>query len=158
MKNAIIGIVAILLLFAGYKAVSAVSEHFEYIKGLEDANKTLTTNVTKLESALDLSEDQRKAEKEERNRLNNVDKNYQQKVAALELKLSNLQDKSQDEIKRLEEALSRAGVSNEPIPDDVIRMQRDRAKEINRRASEGYDNDKQQAHGDSDRLSTVPGV
>lgn len=158
MKNTIIAIVAILILLAGFKALEAVSAHFEYVGGLERSNSTLTTSVATLEGALDLSEAQRKAEQEERKRLKDVEQNYQLKVTALEIKLSKQQEKSQDEIKRLEKALLNAGVSNEPVPDDVIRMQRERAKEVNRRAREGYNNDKQQADGNSDRLSAVPGV
>ncbi|MBA7754834.1 hypothetical protein HV355_23115 [Enterobacter sp. RHBSTW-01064] len=104
---------------------------------------------------MNLSEAQRKAELEERKRLNGVEQNYQQKVADLEIKLSKQQEKSRDEINRLENALLNAGVSDEPVPDDVIRMQRDRAKEVNRRAREGYDNNEQQAHGNGDGLPTV---
>lgn len=158
MKNTLIAIVAILILYAGLKALGAVSAHFEYIERLEGTNSALNTKVDTLEGALDLSEAQRKAEQDERKRLKDVEQNYQLKVAALEIKLSKQQEKSQDEIKRLEKALYDAGVSNEPVPDDVIRMQRERAKEVNRRASEGYNNDKQQADGDSNRLSAVPGV
>ncbi|HHT1356728.1 TPA: hypothetical protein ACTYC5_004325 [Enterobacter hormaechei] len=155
MKNTIIAVVAMLLLFAGYKTVNAVSDHFDYIERLEAANSTLNTNVSTLEGALNLSEAQRKAELEERKRLNGVEQNYQQKVADLEIKLSKQQEKSRDEINRLEKALLNAGVSDEPVPDDVIRMQRDRAKEINRRAREGYDNNEQQAHGNGDGLPAV---
>lgn len=155
MKKTIIAVVAMLLLFAGYKAVNAVSDHFNYIERLEGANSTLKTNVSTLESALNLSEAQRKTELEERKRLNGVEQNYQQKVADLEIKLSKQQEKSRDEIKRLEKAIRNAGVSDEPVPDDVIRMQRDRAKEVNRRAREGYDNNEQQAHGNGDRLPVV---
>ncbi|EIH4660060.1 hypothetical protein B6P79_004932 [Escherichia coli] len=150
LKKTIFIVVALLSIYGIYRTTTAVIEHIGYIRSLEDSTSRLKIENNSLSTALQLSENARSAMTAENERIKALEKEYQRKTADLNANLIKLQEESQNEITRLETALRHAGINDVRVPDDVIRMQRERAKAINQRASENYRRSYQQTPGNSD--------
>ncbi|EEW7548469.1 hypothetical protein HEM17_019805 [Escherichia coli] len=150
LKKIILIVVALLAIYGIYRTTAAVIDHIRYIRSLEDSKSQLESENNTLSTALQLSEKSRSAMMAENERIKTLEKEYQRKTAELNTSLIKQREESQNEITRLETALRNAGVNDVRVPDDVIRMQRERAKEINQRASENYRRSHQQTAGKSD--------
>ncbi|MDZ9037190.1 hypothetical protein SND13_08745 [Escherichia coli] len=150
MKKIILIVITFIAVSGFYRATSAVIDHIRYVRSLEDSKSQLESENNTLSTALQLSEDARSAMQVENERIKELEKDYQRKATELNNRLTKQREESQNEITRLEAALRRAGISDVRLPDDVIRMQRERAKAINQRASEYYRGSHQQAAGHSD--------
>lgn len=147
MKKIILIVIALLAISGIYRTTTAVIEHIRYVRSLEDSKSQLESTNNTLSTALQLSENARSAMLTENERIKALEKEYQRKTAELNANLIKQREESQNEITRLENALRRAGINDVRVPDDVIRMQRERAKAINQRASENYRRSHQQAAG-----------
>ncbi len=150
MKKIILIVIALLAIYGIYRTTTAVIEHIRYVRSLEDSKSQLESTNNTLSTALQLSENARSAMLTENERIKALEKEYQRKTAELNANLIKQREESQNEITRLENTLRRAGINDVRVPDDVIRMQRERAKAINQRASENYRRSHQQAAGKSD--------
>ncbi|EAP5943001.1 TPA: hypothetical protein ACM38E_003560 [Escherichia coli] len=150
LKKIILIVIALLAISGIYRTTTAVIEHIRYVRSLEDSKSQLESTNNTLSTALQLSENARSAMLTENERIKALEKEYQRKTAELNANLIKQREESQNEITRLENALRRAGINDVRVPDDVIRMQRERAKAINQRASENYRRSHQQAAGKSD--------
>lgn len=150
LKKIILIVVALLAIYGIYRTTAAVIDHIRYIRSLEDSKSQLESENNTLSTALQLSEKSRSAMMAENERIKTLEKESQRKTAELNTSLIKQREESQNEITRLETALRNAGVNDVRVPDDVIRMQRERAKEINQRASENYRRSHQQTAGKSD--------
>ncbi|ECJ7754481.1 hypothetical protein DFT09_18225 [Salmonella enterica] len=150
VKKIILIVITFIAVSGFYRATSAVIDHIRYVRSLEDSKSQLESENNTLSTALQLSEDARSAMQVENERIKELEKDYQRKATELNNRLTKQREESQNEITRLEAALRRAGISDVRLPDDVIRMQRERAKAINQRASEYYRGNHQQTAGHSD--------
>ncbi|HEG1853221.1 TPA: hypothetical protein SCR79_003883 [Escherichia coli] len=150
VKKIILIVITFIAVSGFYRATSAVIDHIRYVRSLEDSKSQLESENNTLSTALQLSEDARSAMQVENERIKELEKDYQRKATELNNRLTKQREESQNEITRLEAALRRAGISDVRLPDDVIRMQRERAKAINQRASEYYRGSHQQAADHSD--------
>ncbi|AWO07241.1 hypothetical protein QVI64_004147 [Salmonella enterica] len=150
VKKIILIVITFIAVSGFYRATSAVIDHIRYVRSLEDSKSQLESENNTLSTALQLSEDARSAMQVENERIKELEKDYQRKATELNNRLTKQREESQNEITRLEAALRRAGISDVRLPDDVIRMQRERAKAINQRASEYYRGSHQQTAGHSD--------
>lgn len=137
IKGAIYGLVALLAVFGIVRSVSTVSDFLEHARTLERDNKSLGIRLDSLESSLQESEASNAALVAENKRIKGVEAAHQQRENQLNQQLNKEKEDSRNEINRLETALRKAGVTDVSVPDDVIRMQRERAKAINQRAN-GY--------------------
>ncbi|WP_318651892.1 hypothetical protein [Escherichia fergusonii] len=150
MKRIILIVITLIVVSGFYRATSAVIEHIRYVRSLEDSKSQLESENNTLSTALQLSEDARSAMQVENERIKELEKDYQRKTTELNNRLIKQREESQNEITRLEAALRRSGINDVRLPDDVIRMQRERAKAINQRASEYYRGSHQQTADHSD--------
>lgn len=149
MKKTIIPIAIIFACFGLYRAVSLVNDHLDRVEAIEATNKTLNTDNENLKLALKISEAKKAEAEKENQRIKGVEASHQHRVAELNSKLNKQQEESRYEINRLKDALGRAGITDVSVPDDVIRMQRERAKAVNQRASQRHGNDKPLNTGDA---------
>lgn len=134
LKSVLYALLGLLCTYGVVRAMSSVSDFLEHSRTLEMANKKLEKSVERFALALKISEESKLALVEENARIKGLEAEHQEREAQLNQKINNLREESRNEIEHLEDALRRAGVTDSPIPADVIRMQRERAKSINRQA------------------------
>ncbi|MDV1094968.1 hypothetical protein ACSI5N_25430 (plasmid) [Raoultella ornithinolytica] len=135
IKGAMIGLVAMLAVFGIMRVVTAVTDFMEHVQLLEESNTTLTAKVSSHAQALKISEASNAALLTENQRIKGIEAAHQQRESQLNQQLNQEKKESRNEISRLESALRKAGVTDVSVPDDVIRMQRERAKAVNQRAA-----------------------
>lgn len=146
-RTPVIAIAIAMVSYVLIKGYNAYSDHWEYVSTLETDNQTLTEDKNDLNdqvSNMTVAIRQQQQENDElvaeleRRRLQQVAN--EQKERELEEQINKQKQETSDAIKHLTKQLQQSGFRDLRLPDDVIRMQRERAEEVNRRAS-GSDKD-----------------
>lgn len=161
-RTPVIAIVLALVSYVLIKGYNAYSDHWEYVSTLENDNQTLTEDKNDLNeqvSSMTVAIRQQQQENDElvaeleRRRLQQIDN--EQKERELEEQLNKHKKETSDAIKNLTKQLQQSGFRDLRLPNDVIRMQRARAEEVNRRAS-GSDKDSGASKAGSKSVPAVP--
>jgi hypothetical protein len=155
--KALKGIFGIALLFVVvmtiHKVTNRVVKHFDYIDDIETTNSVLTEsngilqdNNDVLQTAIIESEEGKTELLEEIKRLHKENEDDKREFTEQQKEFEKQNLEQQQEIVELVEQMHKAGLRNIPVPDGVIRMQRDKAKAVNARAG-SY---KQEKAGDTE--------
>ncbi len=163
-RNPLIAVGLALFSYALIECYSRVDEHFRYVQGLEKDNKQLDEEIGVLNESvgslkLATTQQQQQVESLQKELTNReaLLAEHEQKQQELEVTLSQLKEESRDAVESLTKELSKAGLRNIRLPDSVIRLQRERAKEVNARANSRYEGSPD-ATSTSKAVSTVPGT
>lgn len=146
-RKPVVAIVLALVSYVLIKGYNAYSDHWKYVSTLETDNKTLKKDNDSLDAqkrglsaALQQQQQQNDELRLELKRRADLQAESDKKESELEEKISKQKQETADAISNLTKQLQKAGIRNLRLPDSVIRMQRERAEEVNRRAS-GSDKD-----------------
>lgn len=161
-RTPVIAVTLALLSYALIKGYNAYSDHVEYVKGLETDNKTLQEDNDNLDAqkrglsvALQQQQEQNEELRLELQRRADLQAESNKKESDLEEQLSKQKQETADAISNLTKQLQKAGLRNLRLPDGVIRMQRERAEEVNRRANH-RDKGTEPTKAGSQSVPTVP--
>lgn len=134
IKAVLCALLALIIAVGAFKTGSAIADFIEHYQSLGRENSTLSKENSKLGTALDLSQEDNTRLVGENDRLKGIESAYQKKESALNQQINKERGESRDEINRLEGEIRKAGVTDAAVPDNVIRMQRERAKAVNNKA------------------------
>ncbi|MFM0892600.1 hypothetical protein QU896_03535 [Citrobacter freundii] len=168
-RTPVIAVTLALLSYVLIKGYNAYSDHVEYVKGLETDNKTLQKDNKTLQKdndnldaqkrglsvALQQQQKQNEELRLELQRRADLQAESNKKESDLEEQLSKQKQETADAISNLTKQLQKAGLRNLRLPDGVIRMQRERAEEVNRRANR-RDKGSEPTKAGSQSVPTVP--
>ncbi|HHH3117954.1 TPA: hypothetical protein ACPZXS_005050, partial [Citrobacter freundii] len=161
-RTPVIAVTLALLSYVLIKGYNAYSDHVKYVKGLETDNKTLQEDNDNLDAqkrglsvALQQQQEQNEELRLELQRRADLQAESNKKESDLEEQLSKQKQETADAISNLTKQLQKAGLRNLRLPDGVIRMQRERAEEVNRRANSRYKGSEPTKAG-SQSVPTVP--
>lgn len=161
-RTPVIAVTLALLSYLLIKGYNAYSDHVEYVKGLETDNKTLQEDNDNLDDqkrglsvALQQQQEQNEELRLELQRRADLQAESNKKESDLEEQLSKQKQETADAISNLTKQLQKAGLRNLRLPDGVIRMQRERAEEVNRRANR-RDKGSEPTKAGSQSVPTVP--
>ncbi|MDT7197857.1 hypothetical protein RQL61_26440 [Citrobacter freundii] len=161
-RTPVIAVTLALLSYVLIKGYNAYSDHVEYVKGLETDNKTLQKDNDNLDAqkrglsvALQQQQEQNEELRLELQRRADLQAESNKKESDLEEQLSKQKQETADAISNLTKQLQKAGLRNLRLPDGVIRMQRERAEEVNRRANR-RDKGSEPTKAGSQSVPTVP--
>lgn len=147
---------ALAIVLCVHKIVGLVDAHFKHIDELETSNAVLTEsngilheNNDVLQSAIIESEEGKHELLEEIKRLHKENEDEKSLFAEQQKAFEKQNAEQQQEIKELVQHMQNAGLRNIPVPDSVVRMQREKAKAVNARAG-SY---KQEPAGDTEAKS-----
>lgn len=161
-RTPVIAVTLALLSYVLIKGYNAYSDHVEYVKGLETDNKTLQEDNDNLDAqkrglsvALQQQQEQNEELRLELQRRADLQAESNKKESDLEEQLSKQKQETADAISNLTKQLQKAGLRNLRLPDGVIRMQRERAEEVNRRANR-RDKGSEPTKAGSQSVPTVP--
>ncbi|WP_434170364.1 hypothetical protein ACR2SE_28650 (plasmid) [Citrobacter freundii] len=161
-RTPVIAVTLALLSYLLIKGYNAYSDHVEYVKGLETDNKTLQKDNDNLDAqkrglsvALQQQQEQNEELRLELQRRADLQAESNKKESDLEEQLSKQKQETADAISNLTKQLQKAGLRNLRLPDGVIRMQRERAEEVNRRANR-RDKGSEPTKAGSQSVPTVP--
>ncbi|MDT7472926.1 hypothetical protein RQM57_26240 [Citrobacter portucalensis] len=161
-RTPVIAVTLALLSYVLIKGYNAYSDHVEYVKGLETDNKTLQKDNDNLDAqkrglsvALQQQQKQNEELRLELQRRADLQAESNKKESDLEEQLSKQKQETADAISNLTKQLQKAGLRNLRLPDGVIRMQRERAEEVNRRANR-RDKGSEPTKAGSQSVPTVP--
>lgn len=158
---------AVLALFslALIKGYTAITNHIEAVQQLKLDNKKLTEdngvlvdNEKGLTSALEQAEQQTKALKDEMDRREKERVLNAQLQVETEERIKQQQEETRNAITAITEEIKRAGLRNLRLPDNVVRLLREKANAVNASAKgSGGDEGSQPAKTGSETVSGVPG-
>ncbi|MDW2645934.1 hypothetical protein RYZ59_20465 [Citrobacter sp. HN-141] len=161
-RTPVIAVTLALLSYVLIKGYNAYSDHVEYVKGLETDNKALQEDNDSLDAqkrglsvALQQQQEQNEELRLELQRRADLQAESNKKESDLEEQLSKQKQETADAISNLTKQLQKAGLRNLRLPDGVIRMQRERAEEVNRRANR-RDKGSEPTKAGSQSVPTVP--
>ncbi|MEG0097874.1 MAG: hypothetical protein RR750_00635 [Citrobacter sp.] len=161
-RTPVIAVTLALLSYVLIKGYNAYSDHVEYVKSLETDNKTLQEDNDNLDAqkrglsvALQQQQEQNEELRLELQRRADLQAESNKKESDLEEQLSKQKQETADAISNLTKQLQKAGLRNLRLPDGVIRMQRERAEEVNRRANR-RDKGSEPTKAGSQSVPTVP--
>lgn len=161
-RTPVIAITLALLSYVLIKGYNAYSDHVKYVSNLETNNKTLQEDNDGLKAqnrglgaALQQQQQQNEELRLELERRARLHAENDQKERYLEEQLNKQKDETADAIANLTKQLQKAGLRNLRLPDSVIRMQRERAEEVNRRAN-SRDKGSEPAKAGSQNVPAVP--
>lgn len=161
-RTPVIAVTLALLSYVLIKGYNAYSDHVEYVKGLETDNKTLQKDNDNLDAqkrglsvALQQQQEQNEELRLELQRRADLQAESNKKESDLEEQLNKQKQETADAISNLTKQLQKAGLRNLRLPDGVIRMQRERAEEVNRRANR-RDKGSEPTKAGSQSVPTVP--
>lgn len=161
-RNPLVAVGLALFSYVLIQGYSSYHDHIEYVQGLEKDNKqldeengVLNESVGSLKLATTQQQQQVESLQKELTNREALLAEHEQKQQELEVTLSQLKEESRDAIESLTKELNKAGLRNIRLPDSVIRLQRERAKEINARANSRYKGSPD-ATSTSKAVSTVP--
>ncbi|EMO6640210.1 MULTISPECIES: hypothetical protein [Citrobacter freundii complex] len=161
-RTPVIAVTLALLSYVLIKGYNAYSDHVKYVKGLETDNKTLQEDNDNLDAqkrglsvALQQQQEQNEELRLELQRRADLQAESNKKESDLEEQLSKQKQETADAISNLTKQLQKAGLRNLRLPDGVIRMQRERAEEVNRRANR-RDKGSEPTKAGSQSVPTVP--
>lgn len=146
MFKGIIGMtLAFVLVLSINKVVNIVVEHFDHIDDIESANQTLLSsnsilkdNNDVLQSAIIESEEGKGVLINEITRLQGANDEYERSFKQQQSEFEVQNRENHEAIEAMVVELRKAGLHNIRLPDSIIRMQRDKAKAVNARASSYY--------------------
>lgn len=161
-RTPVIAVTLALFSYVLIKGYNAYSDHVKYVKGLETDNKTLQEDNDNLDAqkrglsvALQQQQEQNEELRLELQRRADLQAESNKKESDLEEQLSKQKQETADAISNLTKQLQKAGLRNLRLPDGVIRMQRERAEEVNRRANR-RDKGSEPTKAGSQSVPTVP--
>lgn len=138
-------LVAVALAFVSYVLIqgyTAITDHINYVDSLKketekltEENSTLNENVNSFKQAAIQQQDHISVLETELTAREAALQEHLTKQNDLETRLAKLSEESRNAIISITNEIKRAGLQGLRVPDTVIRMQRERAKEINSRAN-----------------------
>ncbi|MEW5124248.1 hypothetical protein AB1Y57_17830 [Citrobacter freundii] len=161
-RTPVIAVTLALLSYVLIKGYNAYSDHVKYVSSLETDNKALQEDNDSLDAqkrglsvALQQQQEQNEELRLELQRRADLQAESNKKESDLEEQLSKQKQETADAISNLTKQLQKAGLRNLRLPDGVIRMQRERAEEVNRRANR-RDKGSEPTKAGSQSVPTVP--
>lgn len=138
VKAPLMAVVLALFSYALIQAYSGITNHFEYVASLEkerraldEENASQKEQITTLTSSLAQQQDHIGVLESTLKERDTALQSHLQKQNELEARLSKLSEESRNAIISITTEIKRAGLQNLRVPDNVVRMQRERAKQIN---------------------------
>ncbi|WP_312329854.1 hypothetical protein [Atlantibacter hermannii] len=138
VKAPLVAIVLAVFSYALIQAYSSITNHFEYVaslegdkKALDEENASQKEQITTLTSSLAQQQDHIGVLETTLKERDTALQSHIQKQNELEARLSKLSEESRNAIISITTEIKRAGLQNLRVPDNIVRMQRERAKHIN---------------------------
>lgn len=133
--NGIFGLaITLVIVMAIHRVTSLVEDHFKHIYDIEtsnsvlkESNDILKDNNDVLQTAIIESEEGKDDLLEEIKRLHKENEDEKLEFTEQKKAFEKQNTEQQREIKQLVGHMQKAGLHNIPLPDDVVRMQRDKA-------------------------------